>query len=1286
MDNGPELAGQVLDACAYQRGVKLRFVEPGKPVRNALVESFNGKFRDEWLNERGMILMNRQKEVAPLTLTAMLCVIFAGLACLGRFQSCFANQPTRLLAGKESFATTLPSPEEERSRQTLVFRIGKQDHSFMEFAHHEIGAFGGSVGSIPTVVYRVGQSSPAKDWPAYQPGSFDSQVRGSTREQDWVFQKPSGIGAIPFSVVFNLGTPPRGKFVLHVDAIFRYERPAAPRYVVDVNGHVGSYRLNPKPAPKLWWPTGSGNLQFVGYETLDMPLPALYFHVGSNTITFRCEGGFGIYYDDLALFNKPRAQVLRIIDAAVQPTVLYKWQDKHLVELVRIRLRSARPMGKGRLRLVLGSEEMSKGFDQRQFGDTTTIMEVQPPERALPVLLYVSGERRPIFTGIFRSKRHWLIYARPAEQADFGFDEVPALTLDWENRYLDKALRITQQFPSYSFTLDASANLEAYLKTRDKAHREQLLDYLRSGKFGLNALYEDFLTGLATPEELFHLVDYAHNAGLEYGFKIDSASQTDEPTVCWAVPQVLAEAGIRYYADGSDDFRGTFNPRGLWNFRSPFYWEAPNGTKVLVWSGVGYVVVNDLTWGGWNPEAVLTGRYSPSLLGLERSLPLFLSQYERTDYPFDSVLLYGLHNDEIPIRHYGSADVFKLWNETYAYPKLIPGTLDDYFRYVMKNFGTQIKTYRGSTGANWEEMAAQDSRVVAKNRASQMQILAAEKLESVATWLEPFLRFDESGFHRAWKSIMLTDDFVLSDMASMSRPYSYLTRYEEDVHRGNAVAAYRQTRDLLRVAMDHISGLIETRKPGVVVFNTGSQPRDGVFDFELDPDEALLDPSAKQLLPCGILKKYKGYNDVRCWARGVPSLGYHFYPIVKGSLEGGRSVSLGSPTDPIEGRYYTLQLDPRTGAVAHLIDKKTGIDLVNTHSGWDLNEYLYVTGGDPSSYYQGLADAGSDIDNRLLGSVPTLPRPELTIHQPNMIGRPQVQRFPWGTVVTVQSRAFNTPEITSTLTLYDKQKLVGFRDDVEKTATLKQEGVYFAFPFAVTNPRVEYQEATSWVNPQMDLLPGANREWFCTQGGVRLAGTDRSIGWVSIDAPLITLEDINRGLWLDSIRIHNGTLFSYVMNNYTVMDAPVYQGGHFTFRYVLTSGSNSLFSRMAAFSTTARSPLYAIRHYYDKGWRPRLPEDGMGFLQVSPSAVEVLTIHPARKREHTYLVRVHNTSDHRLTARLEFPSLGIKDAYLGSPWGKKTGSVVWSGREVEFPMARDDIQTLAVVMRAQVRR
>ena len=55
VDNGPEFVGRVLDAWAYTHKVQLHFIAPGKPMQNGYVESFNGKFRDECLNQHWFV-------------------------------------------------------------------------------------------------------------------------------------------------------------------------------------------------------------------------------------------------------------------------------------------------------------------------------------------------------------------------------------------------------------------------------------------------------------------------------------------------------------------------------------------------------------------------------------------------------------------------------------------------------------------------------------------------------------------------------------------------------------------------------------------------------------------------------------------------------------------------------------------------------------------------------------------------------------------------------------------------------------------------------------------------------------------------------------------------------------------------------------------------------------------------------------------------------------------------------------------------------------------------------
>lgn len=111
-DQGPEFTGRSLDQWAQANGVKLVLTQPGKPTQNAYVESFNGKFRDECLNEnwfvslehaRAVIATWRQdyNEVRPhSSLSKRTPAEFA--ATLRDQGTLAANQPSDMLANQDS--------------------------------------------------------------------------------------------------------------------------------------------------------------------------------------------------------------------------------------------------------------------------------------------------------------------------------------------------------------------------------------------------------------------------------------------------------------------------------------------------------------------------------------------------------------------------------------------------------------------------------------------------------------------------------------------------------------------------------------------------------------------------------------------------------------------------------------------------------------------------------------------------------------------------------------------------------------------------------------------------------------------------------------------------------------------------------------------------------------------------------------------------------------------------------------------------------------------------------
>jgi putative transposase len=62
LDNGPEFTSKQLDQWAYLNGVELDFSPPGKPTDNAFIESFNGRFRQECLNESWFLSLEDARE------------------------------------------------------------------------------------------------------------------------------------------------------------------------------------------------------------------------------------------------------------------------------------------------------------------------------------------------------------------------------------------------------------------------------------------------------------------------------------------------------------------------------------------------------------------------------------------------------------------------------------------------------------------------------------------------------------------------------------------------------------------------------------------------------------------------------------------------------------------------------------------------------------------------------------------------------------------------------------------------------------------------------------------------------------------------------------------------------------------------------------------------------------------------------------------------------------------------------------------------------------------------
>ncbi len=1137
----------------------------------------------------------------------------------------------------------------------VIFQIGRKNHSVAELDQHWPKG--------RPVHYVVGRSRPATGWPAYQPGTFSPFQKYATTAN---YPRPEP--PVTYQVQFQLRRRPAGAYELRLDLIFLQSHPVVPRLEIGLNQRQGIFRLHPRPDLGVWWRNGGLQPIFCGYEKLRLVFPARDLRRGQNHLRITPVDGFGLYYDDLGLWHTRKTPPIGIISARIIPTILFRRMRGELYEIARVILRHNATIAPSRIAIQVGTRSyLLHVAAHAGFGDAEFTLRIPAPQKAIPWHLRVAGRQ---YQGRFFPARHWRIYAMPMEQADWGYDEVPARVETWENRYIDRALQIARKYPGFKYELDGGGMLRAYLRNRTQVQRDQLLAYLRTDRFGVSPWYTSFFSGLPSAEELFQTLAYTQKLAARDRFSAAAALQTDLASFSSALPAIMADSGIKYFAAGMDPIRGSLMPLGLWTYHSPFYWQGQrHGGRVLTWLAMRHSQLHALTLDGWNPQDARTGRYTPSLFGLRKQLPRFLSNFSGAGYRYNAVLVYGSQHDEVPIRHWDMADIVARWDSKYAFPKIVMATEQDFFHYMVSHYGGQFPTVTGDPGVGWEDEAAADARTLARNRGNQMRAADAEKTASWIATLRPKVRFPREDFRRAWRNIVLTDDSIWGDEQQVLRPHSRRSIMGKAVHEGYAASAWRETHNLLLTSEDQIADLIADYAPARVVFNDNSWTRGGLVHLQMRPGHILENAITHHPLPCVSVGQLDGYNQVRCWVKSVPGMGYLTLVVVPGRMFTVRPHPIAAGSW-VRGRYYAIQLDPRTGAIRHLIDRRSGRELVNRNSPYGLNQYLYVTGGAAPGTY-----GGPTCCTQLLSSDALLPLAQLRIHLSRRRGGLKVADYPWGVALTVTGRDDNTPSIESTITLFNVKKLISITDRVKKTQTRDKEGVYFAFPFKMQAPQAEFANAVAWVNPRQGLWRGANRQWFASQGAVRLRTRNLAVGLTMRDAPLITFGNIVRGLWPGTVAM-NGTVFSYVMDNYWYTDTLGSQGGCFRFRYWLTSSRRLSHAALSRMEWDQRSPLHVIRRYH-KEWKRFLPLQ-MRWITARPRSIALLNVLPGAKT-HLWLLRLENFSGHAVTAQLHLPqSLALRAAYRASPIGQYRGPVGWHHHGIRMPLRPYAIATLAV--------
>lgn len=714
--------------------------------------------------------------------------------------------------------------------------------------------------------------------------------------------------------------------------------------------------------------------------------------------------------------------------------------------------------------------------------------------------------------------KRWTLYLLSSIHTDVGYTDLQERALEVHRKNLDEALAWLTTHRDFHFTAECALQVLSYVENRAPETADALVQAIREGRIGWQALFANMLTGLLDHETFARLCWPAARLARERGLAFLSAQITDVPGQTLTFPMMLAASGVKYLASGPNPERAVPLLPATAGAGTPYpqlyYWEAPDGSRVLHWRAHHY---GDGTRFGFDvgPEE-MGQRLSDWLL----NQPVFLAQ----NWPYDSALLYGADWQDNALMKEAIVANVQEFARRFTWPRIVTGRAEDFFRDIERRYASRIPVRRGDTGLYWEDGAASTAAELAAFRSAQLIARAAEILN---LWNDRLQVTDDTSATRAdfWRDLLLFGEHTWGAAESISAPSSRQTVAQWEYKKRFIDAGGAAARDALNEALLRL-GRGARGGRGRVVFNAGSWERSDVARVPGGAGKSL-SFDGRELAAVDL-----DDGDALVLFREVPPLGYM---LLQESDRAARPVTAdGDATDASAGGF-TVKLDSATGAIRSLTGPD-GKERVKAADWSGLNQLVYVTGGERSALWT--TGDRDDLKNP----------PQLQVTQAKF-GTCRRERLPGIGVRLVAERTLDGfPTIVSTVTLYDELPWVDIENRIVKRATLSKEALYVAFPFAFTKPTVEVEVPLGRMTVETDQQPGSCRDWFCQTHWVWLHEAADGVLWSAPDTPLFTLNDLFRGAWRRSI-VPDGTLFAYAMNNYWHTNYAASQGGPVTFRF-----------------------------------------------------------------------------------------------------------------------------------------
>jgi len=545
--------------------------------------------------------------------------------------------------------------------------------------------------------------------------------------------------------------------------------------------------------------------------------------------------------------------------------------------------------------------------------------------------------------------------------------------------HIDEIIVNAEADPNFRFTIEDTWHvLEWRKRTDNKELIESFARLVRSGQIQVSMSFGSMHSEFMSAEALNRIAYDWTKLSKELNIDSDFAMMNDVPGFVTRLPQILAKSGVRYFVNGSNLGLGMGGGTSLYPGTMPFYWESPDGSKVLMWQTQGarggYTEgIADYWLDPRSKDPYHDTHFYPEEFNGMTNLEIMLkgmdklkTKYAEAGYPYDAVMI--IHSHDFVTSDWARDNLMPSvdeWNEAGYSPRIQVATPKDFFDHIETKYGRDFPVYQGDWTGLWSEAKINSPGISATARWCYNHLIAAENLWTVLDIqhgdyhpaLQPALENPDLGeWYRTWKYYPI---------GNIWEAYYKLNKYAE--HSGSGQTGWpgltsknqinrqnEQYVDYVSSTRSDVQALIqqgllvlgndtvEVAAEGqqLLVFNPLSWDRTDVVRVVAPPGQEI---SVTDSEGHAVAVQRSTESSFEFIAVEVPSLGYksyriEYHPQVKGSNP------IGVEGDyRMENAQYQIEIRELDGVISSIVDKNSGKEIVNQSASKGWNELMRWT-------------------------------------------------------------------------------------------------------------------------------------------------------------------------------------------------------------------------------------------------------------------------------------------------------------------------------------------------------